>query len=48
VKTYPQARIVGLGSKAAVPFGKGANGPEEVNFSKVRPERFFEVQLRVA
>jgi hypothetical protein len=47
VKTYPQARIVSLGSEAAMSSGEGTNGSKEVNFSKVWPERFFEVQLRV-
>jgi hypothetical protein len=47
VKTYPQAKLMGLGAEAAMPSGEGTNGPKKVNFPKVWPECFLKIQLGI-
>ena len=39
--------VCGLGAVAPVPSFKRPDSPQEIYFSEVRPERLFEVELRV-
>ena len=42
-----QVKSFHSGAESALSLGVGANGPEEVDFAEIRPERLAEIKFRV-